>query len=115
MLIVRKALIALAVVVVPLTLLGMGLRISATVGLIVGLVIRPARVMLEVVWLVALTGSLFVFDILPNLVVVKGLPESSGMGDDGLDGEVSTVLLVNEGLERLDEACSVVFGVYLAG
>jgi hypothetical protein len=112
MLIVRKALIALAVVVVPLTLLGMGLRISATVGLIVGLIIRP--VMLKVVWLVALMGSLFVFDILPNLVVVKGLPESSGMGDDGLDGEVSTVLLVNEGLERLDEARSVVLGVYLA-
>jgi len=112
MLIVRKALIALAVVVVPLRLLGMGLRISATVGLIVGLIIRP--VMLKVVWLVALMGSLFVFDILPNLVVVKGLPESSGMGDDGLDGEVSTVLLVNEGLERLDEARSVVLGVYLA-
>jgi len=112
MLIVRKALIALAVVVVPLTLLGMGLRISATVGLIVGLIIRP--VMLKVVWLVALMGSLFVFDILPNLVVVKGLQESSGMGDDGLDGEVSTVLLVNEGLERLDEARSVVLGVYLA-
>jgi hypothetical protein len=82
--------------------------------LIVGLVIRPARVIFEVVWLVALMCPLFVFGIFPNLVVVKGLPESSGMGDDGLDGEVGAVLLDNEVLERLDEARSVVFGVHLA-
>jgi len=59
--------------------------------------------MFEVVWLVALMGPLFVFGIFPNLVVVKGLPESSGMGDDGLDGEVGAVRVVGilGGLESI--------------